>query len=62
MNGDWLRPNTRRVNLFISITLASQFFTKWNLNISLSDSRILICRKTFSIYPHNWMGVKRDLI
>ena len=47
MNGDWVRPNTRRVNLFISITLGSEFFTQWNLNTSLSDSRILICRKAF---------------
>ena len=62
MNGDWMRPNTRRVNLFISITLGSEFFTQWNLNTSLSDSRILICRKAFSISPHNRMGLKRDLM
>ena len=57
-----MRPNTRRVNLFISITLGSEFFTQWNLNTSLSDSRILICRKAISISPHKRMGLKRDLI
>ena len=57
-----MRPNTRPVNLFISITLGSQFLTQWNLNTSLSDFRVLICKKAFSIFPHNRMGQKRVLI
>ena len=59
MKGGWVRPNTRRVNLFISKTLGSEFFTQWNLNTSLSDSRILFCRKAFCIFPRNRMDQKR---
>ena len=62
MNGDWVGPAAKRVNLFISTTLGSEFFTQWNFNTSLSDSHILFCRKVFCISPHNRMGLKRDLI
>ena len=62
MNGGWVRPNTRWVNLLISITLGSQFFTQWNPNKSLSDSGTLIYRKDFSVSPYNKMGLKCDLI
>ena len=57
MNSHSVRPNTRRVTLFIFKTLASQFLTHWNINASLSDSHILICWETF-VYLHTMGWVK----
>ena len=62
MNGDLMRPNERQVILFNSIMLGSELFAQLNINIFLSDSRILIHRKAFSISLHKRMGLKRDLM
>ena len=61
INGDCISPNTNLLKPFISTRFGSHFFTQWQRETFLSHSRILICKRTFSISPHNKIGLNRDL-
>ena len=62
MKGDCVKPKTNLVNLSISMIFDSRLSTYWKRNTSFSHSWMCICRKTFSISPHNNIGLNLNLV